>query len=442
MTSKQQSGYDCEFVEKPPKPFQSECPVCLLVLREPFQATCCGYSFCRVCIERIKANHKLCPCCKQPNFLDFPNKGLQRSLSEFKVCCTNHKKGCRWVGELGELDNHLNLGQALTLEQQLKGCPYVEVACLHCFKVEKRSDIQVHLRDRCHKRPFSCQYCRDYDSDYEDVTTNHWPVCGYYPVLCSNECGKVLQRQNLERHLSNDCPLTLVNCDFKHVGCEVRLSHKDMPAHLTESIGIHLSLQAASYKQLVTRLEKENEKLKCDNKLLHQKLDEQQQQIAKLTEDLQAFSISTPLAPVEFTMLEFDAWQREGVSWFSSPFYTHTEGYKMYLEIDANGFNDGEGTYISMYVSLMRGEFDDQLVWPFQGEITIHLLSQVGDEEHYTDILTFDHDTPNKYTSRVTESEYPEDVYGFDMFCSHNDLRPKYLINDCLKVRIEVVTYV
>ena len=37
----------------------------------------------------------------------------------------------------------------------------------------------------------------------------------------------------------------------------------------------------------------------------------------------------------------------------------------MYLEIDANGFNDGEGTYVSVYVSLMRGEFDDQLMWPF-----------------------------------------------------------------------------
>ena len=55
-----------------------------------------------------------------------------------------------------------------------------------------------------------------------------------------------------------------------------------------------------------------------------------------------------------------------GVSWFSFPFYTRPEGYKMYLEIDANGYiiNDDEGTmsYVSVYISLMRGEFDDQLV--------------------------------------------------------------------------------
>ena len=37
-------GYEYEFVEKPPK---AECPICLLpvVLREPYQATCCGKSF-------------------------------------------------------------------------------------------------------------------------------------------------------------------------------------------------------------------------------------------------------------------------------------------------------------------------------------------------------------------------------------------------------------
>ena len=42
----------------------------------------------------------------------------------------------------------------------------------------------------------------------------------------------------------------------------------------------------------------------------------------------------------------------------------------------------------------------------------------------------------------MTEDEYPEDVFDFDMFCSHGDLQPKYLVNDCLKVRVEVFTFV
>ena len=351
------SGYDCEFVEKPPKPFQFECPVCLLILRKPYQATCCGYSFCRACIKQIKTNpHKQCPCCKKVNFLDsvYPNKGLQRSLSELKVLCTNQKKGCEWIGELGEIDAHLNSRGFPSLE----GCQFIEVECIYCSDHVRRLEIQAHVKERCHKRPYSCHYCGKYDSDFEDVSTNHLPVCGFYPVDCPNKCGKVLQRQYTEKHISDECPLTLVDCAFKHIGCSVRLPEKDMLAHIAESVGAHLLLQTTSYKQMVTRLEEENKKLKKDNKLLHQKLDKQQLQIAQLTEDLQALSISTPLSPVEFTMLEFDAYRRDGTSWFSPPFYTHIEGYKMYLEIDANGYNEGEGMYVSVYVCFRVCKLD------------------------------------------------------------------------------------
>lgn len=445
MASRQLSGYDCEFVEKPPKPFQYECPVCLLILREPYQATCCGYSFCRACVKLIKANSKRCPCCKEVNFLDYPNKGLQRSLKEFKVLCAHQRKGCEWIGELGELDAHLNCRGPTSLERQARGCQYVEVKCIYCSNRVRRLDVQVHVKEHCHKRPYGCRYCGEYDSNFEDVSTNHFPVCGFYPLDCPNKCGKIIQRQYIEKHISDECRLTLVDCAFKHVGCSVRLPQEEMPAHIAESVGAHLLLQTTSYKQTVIRLEKENQRLRQDNELLHQKLDKQSLQISKLITDLQVLCISAPLAPVEFTMLEFDAYRREGTSWFSPPFYTHVEGYKMYLEIDANGYNEGAGTYVSVYVSLMRGEFDDQLRWPFRGNVTIHFLNQMpgagdGEEPDYTDVLPFDDDTPWQYTGRVVEDEYPDDVYGFDMFCSHADLLPKYLREDCLKICIEVDT--
>ena len=38
----------------------------------------------------------------------FPNKGLERSLKQPRVCCTHKKDGCQWTAELGELDQHLN----------------------------------------------------------------------------------------------------------------------------------------------------------------------------------------------------------------------------------------------------------------------------------------------------------------------------------------------
>ena len=88
---KMASGFECEFAEKVSKGIQAECPICLLVLREPYQATCCGKSFCKRC---IKAANQTCPTCNDQEFTLFPNKGLQQSLYDFQVYCIHKSRGC------------------------------------------------------------------------------------------------------------------------------------------------------------------------------------------------------------------------------------------------------------------------------------------------------------------------------------------------------------
>ena len=101
-------GYDCEFVEPPTSAFQTECPICNLILRDPYQFTCCGTNFCHSCSERLQAEHKHCPTCREDNFELFANKSLKRSLAQLYVLCTHSKGGCTWKGELGELEQHLS----------------------------------------------------------------------------------------------------------------------------------------------------------------------------------------------------------------------------------------------------------------------------------------------------------------------------------------------
>jgi len=59
----------------------------------------------------------------------------------------------------------------------------------------------------------------------------------------------------------------------------------------------------------------------------------------------------------------------ESDNWYSPPFYTHPQGYKMCLSVVANGSGDGKGTHVSVFAYLMRGDFDDHLKWPFQGRV-------------------------------------------------------------------------
>ena len=101
-------GYDCKFVTPPPSAFQTECPICHLILRDPYQARCCGTDFCCLCIQHLQPDHKPCPNCRKDNFEVFEDKRHKHSLSELHILCTHNKDGCKWSGELGELEHHLN----------------------------------------------------------------------------------------------------------------------------------------------------------------------------------------------------------------------------------------------------------------------------------------------------------------------------------------------
>ena len=43
--------------------------------------------------------------------------------------------------------------------------------------------------------------------------------------------------------------------------------------------------------------------------------------------------------------------------WYSPPFYSHSEGYKLCLKVSTNG------DHVLVYVHLMRGEYNDDLVY-------------------------------------------------------------------------------
>ena len=258
-------GFDCELFDRlSDHLIQTDCPVCLQIIRDPYQVTCCGYSFCRSCIERIKAENQPCPLCKAKRFSDFINKGLQRSLYALQVRCSHQKDGCEWTGELGQLDVHLNNDPPP--EKQLNGCRFTEIDCLYCEDKKQRQYIQVHQNENCVKRSFSCEYCHDYESNFDDVIRNHWPVCGFHPVRCPNECASFPQRQNRVSHVADKCPLTTISCDFVHVGCGVKLPRKDMPEHLRENFIVHISQLAVSHAKLID----ENRSLATKNECLQE----------------------------------------------------------------------------------------------------------------------------------------------------------------------------
>ena len=84
----------------------------------------------------------------------------------------------------------------------------------------------------------------------------------------------------------------------------------------------------------------------------------------------------------------------------------------------------------------MRGEFDDQLKWPFRGDITYQVMNQEEDKKHVVYTATFDEGTSDRCANRVTWEERSSFGRGQCDVLPLSELEPKYLKNNCIKLRI------
>uniref|UniRef100_A0A8C0WNB9 TNF receptor-associated factor n=1 Tax=Castor canadensis TaxID=51338 RepID=A0A8C0WNB9_CASCN len=72
------------------------------------------------------------------------------------------------------------------------------------------------------------------------------------------------------------------------------------------------------------------------------------------------------------------------ISLFSPAFYTAKYGYKLCLRLYLNGDGMGKRTHLSLFIVIMRGEYDALLQWPFRNKVTFMLLDQ-NNREHAID---------------------------------------------------------
>ena len=415
-------GFECNFVDLP-EHLQTECSVCLSILREPVLIDCdCGSSFCRECIEPVKAGGKPCPVCNGAFSTAISDRRLERTLNSLMVYCSYKESGCNWTGKLNEfITSHLNSDSSLISSDG--ECLYVAVECPYCHVKIERRGIDDHKTNLCHKRPYRCDCCDDYESTFEEVTTNHVSVCPSREVRCSNECGAKIKQKNLTIHLSDQCPLEVIECSFHYAGCEEKLPRKDMPAHIKDNLAEHMSLQAISTERQLKEHQQQLEKVEHDINLL-------KFENCLLKKEIQELRMHATITPVTLKMDNFDEHKEKEDQWLSKPFYTHPCGYNMRLCVWASGYGRGKGTHISTFTTIIQGEFDSQLEWPFQGQITLKLLDQEGNE-HTAYTTHYGADTPDKCKRRVTEA-VRNTGWGSPSFISSDKLRPKYLKDNSL----------
>ena len=205
------------------------------------------------------------------------------------------------------------------------------------------------------------------------------------------------------------------------MGCKrAKLARKDLEEHDNEKMKEHL---------MMTKDELTKTKAQLDAAL------KQINSLATLVnKHLYPFQLDTmatnfkPVCPVTIKMTECKHKKENSIQWYSDPFYTHNNGYKMCLRIDAAGYGVDKGTHLSVFLYLMKGPHDDELTWPLRGNFEVKLLNQISDNEHYSMIIGFD-------DVRVVEGNRATRGWGYQRFISYEHKSTpacRYLKADCL----------
>lgn len=127
----------------------------------------------------------------------------------------------------------------------------------------------------------------------------------------------------------------------------------------------------------------------------------------------------------------------------SPPFSTGPQGYKMQITVYPNGAGAlGEHTHLSVYATLIQGEYDAILPWPFKLEVTFTLIDQQADPAERKNVQFLLDPAIATHLSRNTferPSTKPNTGFGCPKFVLHETLKTRrYIVDDTLFFHLEV----
>ena len=136
----------------------------------------------------------------------------------------------------------------------------------------------------------------------------------------------------------------------------------------------------------------------------------------------------------EYSQKIIEARTEERTFFFSPPFYTNRYGYKLCLCMYPQGDGTGLLTHMSLYIVLMKGEYDDLLQWPFAYSVSLKLLHRF-DQRIVAE--TIEPDPHSISFQKPTTEKNP--AIGFPKFIKLSKLLTgEYIQDDNVFIRVKV----
>ena len=181
-------------------------------------------------------------------------------------------------------------------------------------------------------------------------------------------------RDNVSEHL------TLVKRALEQNEAKRATEMKEMEEKLQElknDISRCIQINEKLMSELVTRMEPVVQAvMKLETAV--QQLQDGFGEMALLVQTLQATSYSGVFVwkIPEVARRRQEAKTGRTISLYSAPFYTSRHGYKLCLRLYMDGDGSGKRSHLSFFFTIMRGEFDSLLQWPFKQTVSLVLLDQ------------------------------------------------------------------
>ncbi|XP_066264436.1 TNF receptor-associated factor 4-like [Branchiostoma lanceolatum] len=340
---------------------------------------------------------------------------------------------------VGEEKNGTKEPRSGKAKDKTKGAESHDESCEHATEVcpngcgadvQKRF-LQSHLNNDCPKRGTACDFCGQNVQQEDEI--EHLKVCDKFPMSCPNGCdAKELPREELVYHSAQECPKAVIPCPFRDACCPFEAERQHMMVHLEGSIVEHLEKTVTLSMENARRLTNHAEKL-IDNTVAVQamqgsagSMDKGCQLLWKIT------SYNEKLA---------DARAGRRVSLYSPMFLSSRYGYKMAISICPNGDGQGKGKYMSLFMCIIKGEFDALLPWPFAQKVTITVIDQCQDPAARKNIEYVM--KPNtckdnlQFLGRPLHERNPS--FGTQMFCPLSQLaRGDYIRDNTMFISVQV----
>ncbi|XP_063147356.1 TNF receptor-associated factor 1-like [Candoia aspera] len=123
---------------------------------------------------------------------------------------------------------------------------------------------------------------------------------------------------------------------------------------------------------------------------------------------------------------------------YSPPFYTARYGYKLCLKLFLNGDGTGSGTHVSLFLVVMKGEYDFQLKWPFRHKVTFTLLDQVNNRHISTSFRSLE--SSSSFQRPINETNVASGLPEFYPLNLLHDPGTGYIYNDTLAIQAVIDT--